>query len=188
MSRHESFHCPVGIVQPVERYRDAVDLSIHTPPFQTVYSCDRNAMRGEQSVHIRDRPSADDGQCISGGGGQAGQQCIQTPTAPNRVRAMGDLDQGAVQVEKNRRLRRPGRSWCACHARTIQRCGAVRKTWAGAALGRSVHGKKIRGFKFVGSTIVYSHMQATGMAKDHAADCFRFRECASLEVAKGEGT
>jgi DNA-3-methyladenine glycosylase I len=32
---------------------------------------------------------------------------------------------------------------------------------------------KARGFKFVGSTIVYSHMQATGMVNDHLAGCFR---------------
>ena len=30
-----------------------------------------------------------------------------------------------------------------------------------------------RGFKFVGSTIVYAHMQATGMVNDHTLDCFR---------------
>lgn len=35
---------------------------------------------------------------------------------------------------------------------------------------------KKRGFKFVGSTIVYAHMQATGMVNDHAVDCFRHRE------------
>ena len=32
---------------------------------------------------------------------------------------------------------------------------------------------KQRGFKFVGSTIVYAHMQATGMVNDHAVNCFR---------------
>ena len=32
---------------------------------------------------------------------------------------------------------------------------------------------KQRGFKFVGSTIVYAHMQATGMVNDHLVDCFR---------------
>lgn len=31
-----------------------------------------------------------------------------------------------------------------------------------------------RGFKFVGSTIVYAHMQATGMVNDHTVDCFRY--------------
>jgi len=35
---------------------------------------------------------------------------------------------------------------------------------------------KRRGFKFVGPTIVYAHMQATGMVNDHTTDCFRRRE------------
>jgi DNA-3-methyladenine glycosylase I len=32
---------------------------------------------------------------------------------------------------------------------------------------------KQRGFKFVGSTVIYAHMQATGMVNDHVASCFR---------------
>ena len=39
---------------------------------------------------------------------------------------------------------------------------------------------KKRGFKFVGSTIVYAHMQATGMVNDHVVSCFRHRECAAM--------
>ena len=35
---------------------------------------------------------------------------------------------------------------------------------------------KGRGFRFVGSTIVYAHMQATGMVNDHLVSCFRWRE------------
>jgi len=35
---------------------------------------------------------------------------------------------------------------------------------------------KRRGFRFVGSTICYAFMQATGMVNDHAADCFRRRD------------
>jgi DNA-3-methyladenine glycosylase I len=35
---------------------------------------------------------------------------------------------------------------------------------------------KRRGFKFVGSTICYAHMQATGMIDDHVVDCFRKRQ------------
>ena len=35
---------------------------------------------------------------------------------------------------------------------------------------------KQRGFKFVGSTIVYAHLQATGMVNDHTVDCFRYDE------------
>jgi DNA-3-methyladenine glycosylase I len=38
---------------------------------------------------------------------------------------------------------------------------------------------KKRGFKFVGSTIVYAHMQATGMVNDHIAGCFRNDEIKS---------
>jgi len=33
-----------------------------------------------------------------------------------------------------------------------------------------------RGFRFVGSTICYAHMQATGMVNDHTVDCFRYNE------------
>jgi DNA-3-methyladenine glycosylase I len=35
---------------------------------------------------------------------------------------------------------------------------------------------KKRGFKFVGSTVIYAHMQATGMINDHVTDCFRYSE------------
>ncbi len=35
---------------------------------------------------------------------------------------------------------------------------------------------KKRGFKFVGTTVVYAHMQATGMVNDHVVDCFRYNE------------
>ncbi len=37
---------------------------------------------------------------------------------------------------------------------------------------------KKRGFKFVGPTICYAHMQATGMVNDHITSCFRYRELA----------
>jgi DNA-3-methyladenine glycosylase I len=35
---------------------------------------------------------------------------------------------------------------------------------------------KQRGFNFVGSTIIYAHIQAIGMVNDHLVDCFRYRE------------
>jgi DNA-3-methyladenine glycosylase I len=38
------------------------------------------------------------------------------------------------------------------------------------------HDLKARGFRFVGPTIVYAHMQATGMVNDHVVSCFRWRE------------
>ena len=34
---------------------------------------------------------------------------------------------------------------------------------------------KKRGFKFVGSTVIYAHMQATGMVNDHIQSCFRYK-------------
>ncbi len=36
---------------------------------------------------------------------------------------------------------------------------------------------KKRGFNFVGSTIIYAHMQATGMVNDHLVSCFRYNQC-----------
>jgi DNA-3-methyladenine glycosylase I len=38
-----------------------------------------------------------------------------------------------------------------------------------------------RGFKFVGTTIMYAHMQATGMVNDHTVDCFRYGEVGAGE-------
>ena len=40
---------------------------------------------------------------------------------------------------------------------------------------------KKRGFKFVGSTIVYAHMQATGLVNDHVTGCFRHKPCARMK-------
>ena len=35
---------------------------------------------------------------------------------------------------------------------------------------------KKRGFKFLGPTVMYAHMQATGMVNDHTVDCFRYKQ------------
>jgi len=43
---------------------------------------------------------------------------------------------------------------------------------------------KTRGFTFVGSTIIYAHMQAVGMVNDHVVHCFRHREVAKLGGAR----
>ena len=42
------------------------------------------------------------------------------------------------------------------------------------------HDLKQRGFKFVGSTIIYAHMQATGMVNDHITSCYRYAACQKL--------
>lgn len=47
------------------------------------------------------------------------------------------------------------------------------KTEIAEALSKDL---KKRGFKFVGPTVVYAHMQATGMVNDHTTDCFRYKE------------
>jgi DNA-3-methyladenine glycosylase I len=41
---------------------------------------------------------------------------------------------------------------------------------------------KRRGFSFVGSTVMYAHMQAVGMVNDHLVDCFRYGEIRRLDV------
>jgi DNA-3-methyladenine glycosylase I len=43
---------------------------------------------------------------------------------------------------------------------------------------------KRRGFRFVGPTIIYAHMQATGMVNDHTTDCFRHREISNLSLSR----
>ena len=50
--------------------------------------------------------------------------------------------------------------------------GVPARTEVSDALSKDL---KRRGFKFVGSTIMYAFMQATGLVNDHAAQCFRFR-------------
>ena len=46
-----------------------------------------------------------------------------------------------------------------------------------------------RGFSFVGPTIVYAHMQATGIVNDHTIDCYRRHEIMAMttESILGEG-
>jgi DNA-3-methyladenine glycosylase I len=41
---------------------------------------------------------------------------------------------------------------------------------------------KKRGFKFVGSTIIYAHMQAVGMVNDHFKSCFRYKQVGKEKI------
>lgn len=61
------------------------------------------------------------------------------------------------------------------HWRTLSEVPA--RTTLSDAIGKDL---KKRGCSFVGSTIIYSLMQATGMVNDHLIDCFRHREIAAL--------
>jgi len=59
---------------------------------------------------------------------------------------------------------------------------------ASDALSRDL---KARGFRFVGSTIIYAHMQATGLVNDHLVECFRHEACRALgapETPQAAGT
>jgi DNA-3-methyladenine glycosylase I len=51
---------------------------------------------------------------------------------------------------------------------------------ASAASDALAKDMKKRGFRFVGSTTLYAHMQATGLVNDHLVGCFRHRECLGL--------
>ena len=66
--------------------------------------------------------------------------------------------------------------WGFVKGRTIKRkrgAALQAKTAESDALSRDLIG---RGFKFVGSTICYSFMQAVGMVNDHEASCFRYNQ------------
>ena len=45
---------------------------------------------------------------------------------------------------------------------------------------RSARTSRQRGFRFVGSTIIYAHLQATGLINDHLVSCFRHDVCKSM--------
>jgi DNA-3-methyladenine glycosylase I len=66
------------------------------------------------------------------------------------------------------------------HWRTLSEVPA--RTALSDAIGKDL---KKRGCSFVGSTIIYSLMQATGMVNDHTVDCFRHREIAALVSTQG---
>ena len=68
--------------------------------------------------------------------------------------------------------------WRFVHGRPIQnrwsaQCDIPPRTAQSDAMSDDL---KRRGFSFVGSTIIYAHMQAVGMVNDHVVDCFRYRE------------
>jgi DNA-3-methyladenine glycosylase I len=71
--------------------------------------------------------------------------------------------------------------WQFTHGKTIQnRFSKMSKLPASTpesyAMSKDL---KKRGFKFIGTTICYAFMQATGMVNDHTTDCFRYKELSS---------
>ena len=68
--------------------------------------------------------------------------------------------------------------WCFTGNRTLRYPkGPTRQTMRATSPESDALSKdlKQRGFKFVGSTVCYAHMQATGMVDDHVRDCFKYR-------------
>jgi DNA-3-methyladenine glycosylase I len=60
------------------------------------------------------------------------------------------------------------------HKPIINQLMSLKEIQATTAISDSISKDlKKRGFKFVGSTVVYAHMQATGMVNDHVADCWK---------------
>lgn len=57
------------------------------------------------------------------------------------------------------------------HWKSMDECPA--QTRESDALSRDL---KQRGFKFVGSTVIYAHMQACGLVNDHTTNCFRHKQ------------
>lgn len=72
-------------------------------------------------------------------------------------------------------------NWSFVKGRPIQNRVKTRKDLPAATEISDAFSKdlKKRGFSFVGSTILYAHMQAVGMVNDHTTDCFRYRELRS---------
>jgi DNA-3-methyladenine glycosylase I len=72
--------------------------------------------------------------------------------------------------------------WSFVGGTPIQNCWAAKRDVPATSPESDALSKdlKQRGFKFVGSTIVYAHMQATGMVNDHTLGCFRHKQVAKL--------
>jgi DNA-3-methyladenine glycosylase I len=68
--------------------------------------------------------------------------------------------------------------WQFANGRTIQNSWKAMKQVPASTKESDAMSKdlKSRGFKFVGSTIMYAHMQATGMVNDHTVNCFRWKQ------------
>jgi DNA-3-methyladenine glycosylase I len=72
--------------------------------------------------------------------------------------------------------------WKFTDGKTLQNSySSLKEIPAETEISRSISKDlKKRGFTFVGPTIIYSHMQATGMVNDHLTDCFRYHELNGL--------
>ena len=96
----------------------------------------------------------------------------------------------AAAIDNARAYQRVRREWGSFDAYLWQFVGAASRrksaVGAGSIPTTSSEGEamskdlRARGFRFVGPTICYAFMQATGMVNDHAPGCFRFKVCNAL--------
>lgn len=72
--------------------------------------------------------------------------------------------------------------WSFTQGKTVHhRWASIQEMAATTALSDQVSkALKKRGFKFIGSTTIYAHLQAIGVVNDHLLDCFRYREVKNL--------
>ena len=71
--------------------------------------------------------------------------------------------------------------WAFVNQKPIQnKWKSIKEVPANTALSDTISKDlKKRDFKFVGTTVIYAHIQATGMVNDHTTDCFRYKEVGS---------
>jgi DNA-3-methyladenine glycosylase I len=76
--------------------------------------------------------------------------------------------------------------WRFVEGRTVQNCWRTLQEVPATSCHSDALSKdlKHRGFKFVGSTIMYAHMQAAGLVNDHLMNCFRYQECRRLGLGR----
>ena len=112
-----------------------------------------------------------------------GQKCSELLVNPAIVRNRLKIDAAIVNAEAFLNVQQEFGSfdrylWQFVNGRTLQNqwtqfSGIPANTPESEAMSKDL---KQRGFKFVGSTICYALMQATGMVNDHTIDCFRHEE------------
>ena len=97
----------------------------------------------------------------------------------NRLKIEGAVTNAKCFLEVQKEFGRFDRYiWGFTGNRTLRNPrGVTRKTMKATSPESDALSKdlKRRGFKFVGSTVCYAHMQATGMVDDHVAGCFKYR-------------
>jgi 3-methyladenine DNA glycosylase Tag len=103
------------------------------------------------------------------------------PSGRRRGKERAGVSGRAERIRQLRRLLVAVRGWPATAESPARRTRDSATTVESDAFSRDL---KDRGFTFVGSTVIYAHMQAVGMVNDHLLDCFRYRDILRLVPAR----